>query len=118
MRQQHLDRNEAIEPRVARLVDFSHPARAEQRQDFVGAKTRATGERHRPIISESHQMIFTRTASVAGLACLPAAEARRHSLNRSSTSLLEVAVVILRRTLPANHPLVVSTTRDLQQARQ
>ena len=31
---------------------------------------------------------------------------------------LEDAVVILKRSLPANHPLVVSTTRDLGRARQ
>ena len=36
----------------------------------------------------------------------------------SARQLLEDAVVILRRTLPSNHPLVVSTTRDLERARQ
>jgi hypothetical protein len=30
---------------------------------------------------------------------------------------IEDAVVILRRTLPATHPLVVSTTRDLERSR-
>jgi hypothetical protein len=32
--------------------------------------------------------------------------------------MLEEAVVNLRRTLPADHPLVVSTMRDLERARQ
>ena len=36
----------------------------------------------------------------------------------SAVELLEDAVVILRRTLSANHPLVVSTTSDLERARQ
>ena len=36
----------------------------------------------------------------------------------SARQPLEDAVVILQRTLPADHPLVVSTTRDLERARQ
>jgi hypothetical protein len=32
--------------RVARFVDFAHAARAEGRQDFVGAKSRTDRERH------------------------------------------------------------------------
>ena len=34
------------------------------------------------------------------------------------TALLEDAVAILRRTLPASHPFVVAATRDLERARQ
>ena len=36
----------------------------------------------------------------------------------SARQLLEDAVAILGRTLPATHPLVVSATRDLERARQ
>jgi hypothetical protein len=36
----------------------------------------------------------------------------------SARPLLEDAVLNLRRALPASHPLVVSTTRDLERARQ
>jgi hypothetical protein len=36
----------------------------------------------------------------------------------SARQLLEDALVILRRTLPDSHPLVVSATRDLERARQ
>ena len=42
-----LTRDRAIEPRVARLVDLAHPARAERREDLVGTQARAGGESHR-----------------------------------------------------------------------
>jgi hypothetical protein len=35
-----------VEPRVERLVDFAHPARAEGRDDFVGPETRSRDQRH------------------------------------------------------------------------
>ena len=35
------------EPRVLRLVDLAHPARARRREDLVGAEAGAGGERHR-----------------------------------------------------------------------
>ena len=38
VRGQHLDRDLAREPRVECPIDLSHPARAEWRQDFVGAE--------------------------------------------------------------------------------
>ena len=41
----HLDRHLALEPRVLRPVDLSHPARAEQREDLVGAEAGAGRER-------------------------------------------------------------------------
>ena len=44
---QHLDRDGALEPRVARLVDLAHPARAERREDLVGAEPGPGGEGHR-----------------------------------------------------------------------
>jgi hypothetical protein len=43
---QDLDRDEAIEPRVARLVDLAHTALAEERHDFVGAEAGAGSEGH------------------------------------------------------------------------
>ena len=43
---QHFDGDRAIEPRVAGRVDFAHPARAERREDLVGAEARAGGESH------------------------------------------------------------------------
>ena len=43
---QHLDRDVAVEPRIVRPVDLAHPARAEQAHDFVGAESRAGGNRH------------------------------------------------------------------------
>ena len=46
MRRQHLDRDRALEPRVARPVDLAHPARADRRDDLVGAEPSAGTERH------------------------------------------------------------------------
>ena len=39
----------AAEPGILRPVDLSHPARAEGRQDFVGAETSAGMEGHRDV---------------------------------------------------------------------
>jgi hypothetical protein len=38
---QHLDRDISTEPRIASTVDFAHAAGADQRHDFVWAKTNA-----------------------------------------------------------------------------
>ena len=38
---QDLDRDVAIQLRVARAIDLAHPAGAERRQDLVGAEPRA-----------------------------------------------------------------------------
>ena len=43
---QHLDRDVAIQPRIARAIDLAHAARAEQRQDFICAETSAGREGH------------------------------------------------------------------------
>ena len=43
---QHFDRNDAIEPRVARFVDLAHATAPEQRLDFVGAQRGAGGKCH------------------------------------------------------------------------
>ena len=40
-RGQHLDRDLAAEPRVARAVDLAHPAGAERRDDLVGPQASA-----------------------------------------------------------------------------
>ena len=41
---QHLDGHEAVEARVARLVDLSHAAGCEKRDDLIGAQPRADGK--------------------------------------------------------------------------
>ena len=43
---QDLDRDDASEPRVARLLDLAHPACAKGRDDFIRAKADARGEGH------------------------------------------------------------------------
>ena len=43
---QNLDRDGAIEARVARFVDLAHPAGAKRRDDFVRAEASAGGQRH------------------------------------------------------------------------
>src|SRR5262249_59028278 len=43
---QDLDRDRAAQPRVGRLVDLAHPARAERRDDLVRADANAGGEAH------------------------------------------------------------------------
>jgi len=42
----NLDRDDAVEACVARLVDLGHAALADCRQDFVGAQPGSGGERH------------------------------------------------------------------------
>jgi hypothetical protein len=41
-----LDRDAAIEPRVARLVDFAHPTGANRRQDLVRPEASTDGKGH------------------------------------------------------------------------
>ena len=43
-REQHLDGDRSVEPRVAGLVDLAHTAGAERGDDFVDAETGAGGE--------------------------------------------------------------------------
>jgi hypothetical protein len=43
---QDFDRNLASELGVLRPIDLPHPARAERREDLVGAEPCACGERH------------------------------------------------------------------------
>ena len=46
MLRQDLDRHGPLEARVARLVDLSHPAGADRREDLVGAEAGARSEGH------------------------------------------------------------------------
>ena len=41
---ENLDRNRAIEPRVAGFVHLSHPARADERQDLYGPRRAPAGK--------------------------------------------------------------------------
>src|SRR5438093_9938830 len=41
---QELDRDRAIEPRIAALVDFAHPAHADERHDFVRSEPGSRGQ--------------------------------------------------------------------------
>ena len=61
---------------------------------------------------------FQREVADGGMAeyMLFPANARVHRM--PADMKLEDAVIILRRTFPADHPLVASTTRDLERARQ
>ena len=43
---QDFDRDVATEPRVARPIDLPHPARANERDDLVGAESNAGREGH------------------------------------------------------------------------
>ena len=49
---QDLDRDVAIEPRVARPIDLTHAAVADLGGDFVGAEARAGGEGQSGVIIE------------------------------------------------------------------
>ena len=44
---QNLDRDGAIEPAVFRAIHLAHAARAERRDDFIGAEAGAGGKAHR-----------------------------------------------------------------------
>ena len=43
---QHLHRDRPLQPRVPRLVDLAHPARAQRRKDLVRTELRSRDERH------------------------------------------------------------------------
>ena len=44
---QHLERDVALQPRVADAIDLAHPAHADELDDFVQTKTIAGRECHR-----------------------------------------------------------------------
>src|SRR5262245_15321947 len=43
---QHFDRHEAIEPRIARLVDLSHTTGSEETEQLIGSEPRVSWQRH------------------------------------------------------------------------
>ena len=47
---QDLDRHVTTQPRIARAVDVAHAARANERDDFIGAEPCAGGKTHRPTL--------------------------------------------------------------------
>ena len=49
---QRLDRDVAPEPRVAGAIHLAHAARAERRDDLVGAEAGAGGQGHRGTLTE------------------------------------------------------------------
>ena len=61
-RGQDLDRDRAVEPRVARAIDLAHAAGADATGDFIGAEARAGDERHFGsfAFSSSNQLRTTR----------------------------------------------------------
>ena len=62
---QDLDRDGAIQPRVAGFVDLAHAAGAERREDFIGAEARAGGQTHffNPAVQFSTTVIGVGTGS-------------------------------------------------------
>jgi hypothetical protein len=50
---QYFDRDVAAEPRVARLVDFTHATGAERRHNFVRAEAHAGSQGHQAIVTSS-----------------------------------------------------------------
>ncbi len=45
-RRQHLDRDVALEPLVARPIDLAHPSGADRREDLIGTELRSGDECH------------------------------------------------------------------------
>jgi hypothetical protein len=86
---------------------------ARRRGDLVEAEARLSEAvaMRRELLGEEHYLTAKTLAALgaARLAGTDPASARRP---------LEDAVVVLQRTFPADHPLVVSTMRDLDRARQ
>ena len=64
--QQYLDCDVAIQLRVARAVDLAHAARANGRNDFVGAKARAGGEGQALIVVVWTLTVTGKRATVEG----------------------------------------------------
>ena len=86
---------------------------ARRRGDLVEAESRLgeAVEMRRKLLGEQHYL------TARSLAALGAARLAGNA-PASARQPLEEALVTLRRTLPANHPVVVSATRDLERARQ
>src|SRR5262245_27081947 len=60
---QHFQRDVSIEPRVARSIDFAHPAGTDGSDDFERAQLRSWSERHygvpAPFFSSAGQLTMT-----------------------------------------------------------
>jgi hypothetical protein len=69
VRREHLDRDDAVEPLIARAIHLSHTAGAERRQDFVWAESRSSCQRHEVLAYESEAMVadYTRPGTARGL---------------------------------------------------
>ncbi len=52
----NLDGNDAVKTRVTRLVDLSHAARADQRENLVGTEPLSRGERHTVVQYSSREL--------------------------------------------------------------
>jgi len=85
---------------------------ARRRGDLSEAEARLSEAvaMRRELLGERHYL------TGKGLAALGAARLAGND-PASARQLLEQAIDILQRTFPAEHPLVVSTTRDLERAR-
>src|SRR5262245_17489694 len=62
---QHFDRDEAIEPAIARSVDLAHAARAKWRHDLVWAERGTGRQRHGRICRELYRLWFRGKAATA-----------------------------------------------------
>ena len=72
---QYFDRHLAPQLRVARAVDFAHPARAERGNDFVNAET-STGRQRHGCLRRGLYVVVYETARVVRAGYRPARRAR------------------------------------------
>src|SRR5258705_13903220 len=61
--QQHLDRDVAIQLRVARAIHLAHPTRPKQGDDFVRTEARTDGHRHGTLVVASRSSPMPPTPS-------------------------------------------------------
>ena len=100
--QQDLDRDEAIQLRIAGAIDLSHPARADERRDLVRANAlpletlrhEAVVERHRRRLQKARRLIVVRQqqldfAAQGLVAVAHLGEVRRAGVQRQRPRALE-----------------------------
>ena len=87
-----LDRDVAVELRVPRAVDLSHPARAQRREDLVGAEAGA-GDEGQCVVEYTSRMVAQRGWS----ALTPQCSAIGSPAPKTGPNQLEV----IRKLLPA-----------------
>ena len=63
--QEDLDRDVAIQLRVARAVDLAHSARANRRKDFVGTKASAGGKGQALIVMPANAAVAGKRGEVS-----------------------------------------------------